>query len=732
MSGSLGELGSLVISLEADIAEFSSAMSKAAHEAQERSKQINEAIDTVKEGFAVLGVGIGLDSLVESIRSIAEEADQMGKFAQKAGTTVEAFSSMAYAARLADVDTQTFAQGLEKLSRTMLSAKQGSIQAQATFAALKIDPNQYKSADDVMLAIADRFEKMRNGATKTALSMQLFGKSGAELIPLLNSGSQEIAQMQAEAQKLGITFSDEDAKSAEEFNDNLTRLDAASHGLKITLANEMMPWLTDVSKAMVQAAKDGGLLQAAWVGLGGLGAALYTDEFASNEKKLSNLRAQLGDLEHHLSMVENDGGLLNKWIFGSKGDLEKEIAQKQAEIAAFMKNMNAPEHPAAAKKPDEFKPNIVPVTKSAGESFIEQLKRQIEQIDKDQYAMLRLQAAQKGVAQSAEPYIRALQKANQAHQDRIDRETAQANNLKHIEDIFNQDNFYDPAAIDDWAAAQKRANDLIDFQTSLIGKNADEVEILTHRHQLMLDVDNQIRQAEADGHTMSMENQETLRQAANKAADDYTAAKRRQLAADHDWVTGAKNAMHSYIETITNSAQQANMLMTDSFKGMEDALVNFVKTGKLDFRSLADSIITDLIRIEIQRKIMAPLIGTVEKPGILSSLLGSMMGGIFGGGKASGGPVVAGTTYLVGESGPELLTMGTGGYITPNHQLMTKSSKSGGDSYWVSIQVNAADNSSQTSGNSTSNLTELGHRIEATVKNVIVNEQRPGGLLAPA
>ena len=71
--------------------------------------------------------------------------------------------------------------------------------------------------------------------------------------------------------------------------------------------------------------------------------------------------------------------------------------------------------------------------------------------------------------------------------------------------------------------------------------------------------------------------------------------------------TGWAQGMKEYIDVTASAANQAKTLFTNAFRSMEDALVNFVKTGKLDFKSLANSIITDLIRIQIQTAITRPL-----------------------------------------------------------------------------------------------------------------------------
>ena len=105
--------------------------------------------------------------------------------------------------------------------------------------------------------------------------------------------------------------------------------------------------------------------------------------------------------------------------------------------------------------------------------------------------------------------------------------------------------------------------------------------------------------------------------------DDYYAAR---LTAESDWQNGASEAMHNYYSTARNVAKQTEELFTNAFKGMEDALVAFVKTGKLDFASLVDSIITGIIRIQVQNSI-AQAASAVSGAGGLMGLFGGLFGG---------------------------------------------------------------------------------------------------------
>jgi hypothetical protein len=94
-----------------------------------------------------------------------------------------------------------------------------------------------------------------------------------------------------------------------------------------------------------------------------------------------------------------------------------------------------------------------------------------------------------------------------------------------------------------------------------------------------------------------------------------------------------------------------------AIKGMEDAILDFVMTGKSSFKDLVNSIIADLIRIQIRKS----LEGSFD---FISSAFGSLFGK-----RAMGGSVAAGQPYLVGEKGAELFVPNQSGNIVPNNQM---------------------------------------------------------------
>lgn len=134
------------------------------------------------------------------------------------------------------------------------------------------------------------------------------------------------------------------------------------------------------------------------------------------------------------------------------------------------------------------------------------------------------------------------------------------------------------------------------------------------------------------------------------------------------WLDGWKEAMDEYVKKARDSASQAKELFNTATRGMEDAIVNFAKTGKLSFKSLLQDIAEQLLRSQI-RQLMANVFGGFGGRGQSGGFLGNLFGGFF----ATGGYIPAGRFGVVGESGPELVSgpasvspMGGGQNITYN------------------------------------------------------------------
>jgi hypothetical protein len=225
------QIGALHVKLGLDSAQFTTGLKGA-------QSSLSNFGSIAARGFTALAAAatVAAGALGYAVKGAIDHADALGKAAQKAGVAVEALSRLEYAAKLSDVSLEGLTGGLQKLSKTMVEAAQdGGSKAASAFAALGISvkdsAGNLRDADEAFVDIADKFSKVEDGAAKTAISMALLGKSGAELIPLLNAGRDGLKQMADESDRLGATIDGKTARGAEKFNDTLTTVQATLQGV---------------------------------------------------------------------------------------------------------------------------------------------------------------------------------------------------------------------------------------------------------------------------------------------------------------------------------------------------------------------------------------------------------------------------------------------------------------------------------------------------------------------
>lgn len=322
----------VTVDFNANLTRFSSAIDKATNDLNKFQSNTARIAGNVKSAFAVLGAGFAVAGITNAIRDVADFADEMGKAAQKVGTTTESLSGLKYAGDLADVSFEQLQTSLAKLTRNSEEFRDGSKTAIDTFAKIGIDPTKFDDTAELFGTVADGLNKIDNAGRKAAIAQEIFGKSGAQLIPLLNAGSEGLKDAAAEAERFGKIISGDTARKAEEFNDNMTRLGAAIDGLKISLGSGVIGQFADLTTQLLAASK---AADGFWGALAGVNT--NKDEIGADLQEAETRLANLKKLRDDLNPDKSFGNKLNEAIFGDVRTLNSQIKVAQQEVNTLTK-----------------------------------------------------------------------------------------------------------------------------------------------------------------------------------------------------------------------------------------------------------------------------------------------------------------------------------------------------------------------------------------------------------
>jgi hypothetical protein len=244
----MSQIGDLTVKIGADTSGLSKGVDEAKQKVGDFDKTTQGASFNMK-AFALAALAAAAATAVVVKRAI-DAADAMGKMSQKLGISTQELSKLEYAAKLSDVSIGELQGALTRLTKGMSDASQGTGEAREAFKALGIQSQNsdgsLRSSSEVMADVADRFAGMADGANKTALAIAIFGRSGANMIPMLNGGRDAIEGAGRELERFGGVITPEAAKQAEIFNDNLTRLKTAAAGAAQRLSEKLLPVLNDM------------------------------------------------------------------------------------------------------------------------------------------------------------------------------------------------------------------------------------------------------------------------------------------------------------------------------------------------------------------------------------------------------------------------------------------------------------------------------------------------------
>lgn len=623
------EIGNLLISMQADVARLSSDMGKARRTVDDAMGGIRRSAEMATRALNLIGVGVSVTAFAGWIKTSIDAADAMNDLASKTGIAVETLSTYKLLAEQNGTTVDGMAIGMKNLAKTM--AEHPEYFAKIGVATKDASGNM-RSLDDVMKDVADKFSGYKDGAAKAALAQDIFGKSGMDMIPVLNQGAVGFKKAEEEAKKYGIALDSDFAAAADRFKDKMSLIEAKSQATARVIAGPVLKSLNDLADALLIPSQDDSFKNfligtslglAEFVRVSALGVKTLTFTF----RELSIIVGTAGEqllAATRLSTIGSIGDIGRDGIKRLAAARDEYIKDSESLIKGSFAfgNPSIPQNADKPKTKGSDAPNVNPATTKVDEyaNLIGEAQKRISVLNLEMQGEQRLTEVQKwsvgimehvrdGKLKIAQGHraefvalmenVLALDKENEVRKHAKEAAAAQADVIRQLAGDFDRSTEAQLRTLDIIPAAQRKLGEEMDK----IAKNEEDA-----RHRATkLYIENKLN-ADEYATTLALITAETERQreATRNMAD-------MQNSLNGSWQYGAAVAMRSYLDDIQNVAKQSEHAFTNAFKGMEDALVKFVRTGKLDFKSLADSILNDMIRMQIQQSITGPLSGFISR-----------------------------------------------------------------------------------------------------------------------
>jgi hypothetical protein len=189
--------------------------------AGKRLQAFGSAISGIGKKLMLLGTAVTAP-LTALGKAFAHGGAALFDMTKRTGLSAEALSELGYAAAQTGSDLETVETGIKKMQKTLYAAANGSKSAAETFAALGLNVQELMAMnpEQQFETIANAISQIEDPTARTALAMQLFGRSGTSLLPLM----QNLDELRAKAKALGLTTSSQSAASAKALEDAFTDL----------------------------------------------------------------------------------------------------------------------------------------------------------------------------------------------------------------------------------------------------------------------------------------------------------------------------------------------------------------------------------------------------------------------------------------------------------------------------------------------------------------------------
>lgn len=200
---------------------------------------------------AVAGAATALFLLT---KASSDFVDEQNKAAQAAGLSLKEYGRLQFAFEQGNVAAEAFGVSMKKFNVTLNDAVTNGGKSAALFknlgVSIKDAAGNVRPTGAILADLADKFAAMPDGAKKSALAVQLFGKAGAAIVPVLNEGGKALNKLGDDAERVGRVFTDNQAKIGDAFGDALNEMNSTINGIRIAIGLLLAPAFTEAFKGI--------------------------------------------------------------------------------------------------------------------------------------------------------------------------------------------------------------------------------------------------------------------------------------------------------------------------------------------------------------------------------------------------------------------------------------------------------------------------------------------------
>jgi hypothetical protein len=213
----------------------------------EKLDKVESQLDAIKHRLDFLAAAEIVRGVIHLTEEFSKFAEELHVSATSAGITVEQFQKLAFAAKQNAVGQDEMAMSMARLSRHLYEARKGSAEAQLAFSQAGFSTQQiagFKTGQDVLLALSDRFKNIQDPIQKQALAMQLMGRGSVNMVGFLSQGSAAIKGMGEEAGRLGIVLGERQVNDLVNLEHSFQKLWGTIKGIAGFIAAQFAPSMT--------------------------------------------------------------------------------------------------------------------------------------------------------------------------------------------------------------------------------------------------------------------------------------------------------------------------------------------------------------------------------------------------------------------------------------------------------------------------------------------------------